>query len=100
MPGRVDAPTRIVSGRTGVRVKAVIPFGVGEAFVHRVHILGAELAQAHAGGGVGCLAMSGICYAMRTRPNPVELQSATFVKETTWRPGGSAWPTSARWVWR
>jgi len=68
-PWAESAPTRIVSGRTGVRVKAVIPFGVGEAFVHRVHILGAELAQAHAGGGVGCLAMSGICYATADETN-------------------------------
>jgi len=36
-----------------VRAKAVIPFGVGEAFVHRVHILGAELARAQAGGRCG-----------------------------------------------
>jgi len=43
--------------------------GLAEAFVHRVHILGAELAQAHAGGGVGCLAMSGICYATADETN-------------------------------
>jgi hypothetical protein len=63
-----SAPTEVASGRTGVRAKAVIPFGVGEAFVHRLHVLGAELAQAQ-GGGVDCLAMSGICYATADETN-------------------------------